>query len=274
MKYACYFMTRNFYKHIGPSLKSLLCHADVDKVFLLTEDDDIGIKLPDKVQVMNISGQKYFTKDSPNYVNLWAWIILMRVALHHVFPDIDRILTLDLDTLVVSDISELWDIPLGNNYMAGAIDVPLMGSDGTYINAGVVMWNLKQLRDGMGDRLIEELNTHYHKYPEQDAINMLCKGHIYLLNGKYNSGTHSRTNGSPKILHFAGKGMKTYLADERVKEYAEMDWEDCVYGASKPKPKGVHVKKSNQFNLCGACGTILLVKDQKYCHECGKVVQW
>ena len=38
MKAACYIMTRNVYKDIVPSLKSLLINSDVDKVYILAED--------------------------------------------------------------------------------------------------------------------------------------------------------------------------------------------------------------------------------------------
>ena len=275
MKAACYLATKNYYKHIGASLKSLLINSDVDKVYILAEDDDVGMKLPDKVEVINVSKQKWFPKDGPNYVNWWAWIILMRAALTKIFPDLDRILTLDFDTLVVSDISELWDIPMGNNYVAGALDLPLMKAGRNYINGGVVLWNLKQLRDGTDEKLINLLNTRKLTYPEQDAINILCDGHIYYLNGTYNSGTHARTNGRPKILHFAGKGMDTYLADPRVQEYTEIPWEECRHGAvRKAKNNGVPVVKKSGLNLCGACGSVLLVNEQKFCHECGKTAKW
>ena len=272
-KYACYFMTRGYYENVIPSLKSLLCNSDVDKVYLLIEDDDIGFELPDKVECMNISGQPWFKEGSPNYENLWAWIILLRVALTKLFPDYDRILSIDCDTLVVGDISRLWDTPMGNNYVAGALDLPLLGNNGMYVNGGVVLWNLKQLRDGMDDKLIHALNTWKFKYPEQDAINRLCEGRIYILNGIYNSGGHSRDNGTPKILHFAGKGMKTYMADPRVQEYGALDWADCEYG-KKRKPHGIPVQKVGKLNTCGKCGSVLLVKDQKYCHECGGYMEW
>lgn len=274
MKAACYFATKNYYKYIGASLKSLLLHSDVDKVYILAEDDDVGMKLPDKVEVRNISGQEYFKKDGPNYNNMWAWIVLMRAALPKLFPEHDRILTLDFDTLVVSDISNLWNIPMGKNYVAGVIDIPLAAANPNYINAGVVLWNLSQLRDGMCDKLIRTLNTKAYRYPEQDAINDLCKDRIYLLNGAYNSGSFTKTNGSPKILHFAGQGIRKYLMDPRVKEYDEIPWEDCVYGGSMPAKKGVPVKKANGLNLCGACGNVLLVPKQKFCHECGKATEW
>jgi len=283
-KFACYLMTRNYYKNIFPSLKSLLCNSDVDKVYLLIEDDDIGFELPERVECRNISGQTWFHEGGPNYGTGWSWVVLMRAALTKLFPDMDRILSIDVDTLVVGDISKLWDTPMGRNYVAGALDLPLVTNDNIYINGGVMLLNLDQLRkDGMDDKLIDALNTRKFAYPEQDCINHLCEGRIYLLNGIYNSGVmnydgttpRSRDNGTPKILHFAGRGLKNYFADPRVQEYKDIPWEDCEYGRfQRKKVTGVPVKKSKDFTLCGACGTVLIVPQQKYCHECGKPVKW
>ena len=276
LKYACYFMTHNYYQNILPSLKSLLCNSDVDKVYLLIEDDDVGFKLPDKVECINISKHKSMFKGSPNFQNDWAWIVLLRTAMTKLFPDCDRILSLDVDTLIVGDISELWNTRIGNNYIAGALDLPLMLNDRIYVNAGVLLWNLKQLRDGKDEELIQAINTRKYKYPEQDCLNALCEGRIYVLNGIYNSGDMSRDCGTPKILHFAGRGIKKYMADPRVQAYKDLPWEKCVYGKTNKTAlkNAVPVQKSGKFNLCGDCGSVLIVPKQKYCHECGKPALW
>lgn len=54
-KVVCYFMTRNIYQDIVPSLMSLLRNGNVDKVYILAEDTDIGIDLPAKVTVWSVN---------------------------------------------------------------------------------------------------------------------------------------------------------------------------------------------------------------------------
>lgn len=275
MKAACYCMTHGYYENILPSLKSLLCNSDVDKVYLLIEDDDVGFKLPENVECINISGQKYIDKNGPNFVNKWAWIVLIRTALAKIFPDLDRLLTLDVDTLIVEDISGLWNMPLGRNYLAGTMDLPLARDERIYVNAGVVLWNLEQIRkDHIDDRMIEAINSRNYAYPEQDCLNDICEGRIYLLNGIWNSGAFSRDNGTQKVLHYAGKGLKRYFADPRVQAYKDIPWEQCVYGRKKPAIAGTPVKKKSNHAFCGACDAILLVDQQKFCHECGKPAEW
>jgi hypothetical protein len=46
MKVAVYAGTRNIYKDMLPSVKSLLIHSDVDKIYFLIEDDIFPYELP------------------------------------------------------------------------------------------------------------------------------------------------------------------------------------------------------------------------------------
>ena len=68
-KLVVYTLTRNIYKNVLPSLKSLLKNGNVDKVVLVTElsDYDVGFDLPDRVVVMPVSKYGYFYEDGPNF---------------------------------------------------------------------------------------------------------------------------------------------------------------------------------------------------------------
>ena len=224
-RYACYCMTRNIYHKVIPSLKSLLIHGKPDKVFLLTEDDDVGFDLPDRVVVVNVSGQTFFSQDGPNYNNGWTWMVLMRIALCHIFPDIDRIVSLDLDTIVDGDISDLWDTPMGNHYMAGVREINKSAENGIYVNGGVILWNLAEMRKGKANEIIRALNTTYYRFPEQDCMNALCRGNIYELNPAYNFSNYSARTPYPKIYHFAATGW-WYETQPLMKKYKDIPWEE------------------------------------------------
>jgi len=202
--YACYCMTRNIYHKVLPSLRSLLAHSDAE-VFLLTEDDDVGFSLPDRVHVVNVSGQKWFPESGVNYHNHWTWMVLMRTALCKVFPEIDVMLSLDLDTIVCEDISEIWDTPIGDNYLAACPEPRQCRDDFVYINGGVVLWNLKQMRDGMADRIIDSLNREAWLFPDQNCVSTLCQGRIYHLRSMYNVCNYTRPTPAMKIRHFAAE---------------------------------------------------------------------
>ena len=220
-KVACYCMTRNIYHKVEPSLNSLLRNTpDIERVYLLTEDNDIGFEVPGKVRIKNVRKQTFFSPDGPNYYCQWTYMCMMKTALAKLFPQYDRMLTLDLDTIVLGNISEVWETPMGDNYLAGVLE-PKNTADGlTYINGGVVLWNLKQLRDGMVDKIIDSLNTEPWTFPEQNCVSHLCNGRIYCLHPMYNTSNYSAPCKNPKIRHFAAT-PGWYERDPLVQMYKE-----------------------------------------------------
>lgn len=228
MKAACYCATRNVYDDVIPALKSLLKHSDVEKVYLLLEDDEFPEKLPECCEVINVSGQEIFRPDGPNFVQHWTWMALMRAALTKVLPqELDRVLSLDLDTIVLDDISELWDEDLDGWYIAGVPEPLKCRGDMVYINNGVVLQNLKLLREThMDDEIIRKLNRKFYFAPEQDAINVCCWGMVKALDGRYNVTPEDftkRSDHSPKIIHYAAvkADWRKYALVER---YRKLPW--------------------------------------------------
>jgi len=223
MKAACYCMTRNIYEQVIPSMKSLLEHSDVDRIYLLTEDDDTGIAFPGCVTTVNVAGQQYFPRDGPNYNNGWTWMVMMRMALCHVLPDLDRILALDLDTIVREDISELWDTPIQNHYCAGVAESGKSRTGAPYINMGVVLWNLQKMRDGKADEVIQKLNEHYYRFPEQDCFNSCHENKIYFLSAEYNANYYTDMTRGFRIRHYAAE-PGWYYDEPIVREYISKPW--------------------------------------------------
>ena len=224
-------MTRNIYRMVIPSLKSLLYHNNIDKVYLLTEDDDVGFWLPKQVEVVNVSCQQWFKKSSPNYNNVFTWMVMMRMALCHVLPDAERILSLDLDTIIQDDITDLWDLPMDNKYVAGAIETALTKHRGySYINCGVMMQNLDKWRDGMADHIIGLLNTKKYLYNEQDCMNKeIPEDGKLIIDPCYNYGFFNQESPRmPKILHFAAYGANRFKNESIVCKWGEADWGDIL----------------------------------------------
>jgi lipopolysaccharide biosynthesis glycosyltransferase len=103
-----------------PAIKSLLINSDVDKIYLLIEDDVFPFDLPSNVETINVSNQKYFRPNGPNMNSHYTYLAMMRAALAKVFPDLDTILSLDVDTIVNQDISDVWNLPIENYYFAAS----------------------------------------------------------------------------------------------------------------------------------------------------------
>lgn len=205
MKAAVYAGTRNLYLDMLPALNSLLIHSDVDKVYLLIEDDTFPYALPPEVECINISNQKFFPSSGPNYKNVLTYIVLLRAAYPKIFPQLDKILTLDIDTIVNENISELWDLDLTNYYLAAVEETKISQKEGSYINMGVAMLNLKKIReDKKDDELIDALNTYWYRYKEQDCFNEFFRGQILILPSDYNACFQAAPPQHEKITHFAG----------------------------------------------------------------------
>ena len=208
MRAAVYCGTRNVYQDMIPSMKSLLIHSNVEKIYFLIEDDEFPYELPPEVECINVSNQQWFNVETcPNMKNRCSYMVLLRVVFTKIFPNLDKILTIDNDTIVKANISELWDLDMTDYYFAGATEPQYTKGKITYINMGVAMINLQKLRDDhMDELLLHNLNTYYYLNAEQGCINDTCQGYILPIGSEYNVNKYTHKNQvvvSTKIAHFA-----------------------------------------------------------------------
>lgn len=185
---AIYAGTRNLYKCMVVCAKSLLHHHGADHVIFLIEDDAFPEPLPDCISTYNVQHQRVFTPTGPNYNCRYTYMVLMRCAITKFFPDLDKALVLDCDTLVVKPIDDLWNIDLTDYYFALVEEAHIKHRPHPYFNFGVALHNLAKLRaDGMDDIIIKTINHQPFDYCEQDVVNSLCRRWIYALDPVYNS---------------------------------------------------------------------------------------
>ena len=233
---AVYAGTRNLYYDMVTAAKSLLYHDGADRVYFLIEDDvfpSAREDLPDCISCINVSGQTFFKPDGPNYASHWTYMVLMRVAISKMpeFARYDRVLTLDHDTIVRKPIDALWNLDMGHNYYAAVKESRVSRELGRpYYNFGVVMHNIRRLRDGTDDTIIRTINAVRLRFNEQDAVNSVCRGHIMELPVPYNVmwfNTPSVTDKDIIIHHYAASHFP--LRDqEDYKQYERMTWQDVL----------------------------------------------
>jgi len=229
-KCVSYCMTRNIYQMVIPSMKSLLANNDIDTVYLITEDDDIGLELPDVCKIINVTGQEYIKKSSPNYYTNFTWMVMIRLALPLILKDEDRLLSLDLDTIIQSNIEDLWDLDMTDKYVAGATERDLTKYHGyPYINCGVMFMNMEKFRDGKAQEILDLLNTKRYVYNEQDCMNeVLTTDEKLILSPAYNYGFFNQGEMCfPRILHFAGHGRRFNDLDV-VQQWRNKDWSEIL----------------------------------------------
>lgn len=116
--------------------------------------------------------------------------------------DIDKCIYLDSDIIVTEDLQALYSVNLDNYYVAGCRDIwidllpeekreerrertGLLSMDG-YINSGVLLMNLKKIKEYSIDKMfMQHINIDY-LYEDQDIINVCCYGKIIHLPAKWN----------------------------------------------------------------------------------------
>lgn len=130
--------------------------------------------------------------------------IYFRLFIPSMFPQYDKGIYIDSDVVLTDDIAKLFDIDIGENYIGACNDLsiadipPLVAytekavgvNAKEYINSGVLLMNLKKMRD-------DDLEVHFlallNKYhfdsiaPDQDYLNAMCNGKIYYLEEKWDT---------------------------------------------------------------------------------------
>jgi len=198
--------TRAVYRNMVIAAKSLLAHTKIHRVYFLIEDDEFQEYLPSVIECINVSGQTWFDPAGPNYSSPWTYMSLMRLAIPELFPNERRALWLDTDTIVEKDIGELFDVDLGDNYVA-MVEEPVRSKyPFIYHNSGVVLMDLEKLRDvGVYRKWIRLVNAVQYTAPDQDMINIFCQGEILTLPPEWNDAGHiTQSTDDPYIRHYGG----------------------------------------------------------------------
>ena len=206
---------------MATAAKSLLYHTRMDRVWFLIEDDAFPEPLPEVIKTKNVSGQKWFDPDGPNARKRWSYMALMKLALPEVFPEEERLLWLDVDTVVNKDIGDLFETDLGENLVAAAEEPMRSRRPFMYFNAGVLLMDTKKLAAAVPS-LVKMANGHPMDFPDQDAINLCLQGRIQPINPTYNSNYWIVEVPDPHITHYAAE--RQYERHELWQQYEKSDW--------------------------------------------------
>jgi len=238
MRAAVYSGTRNLYPHMVPAMKSLIANSSVDKIYLLIEDEKFPETLPSLIETIDVSGQKWFPPDGPNMTNQFTYMALIRACYCKLLPeDLKTVLQLDVDTICVDNIDELWNMKLGRKWFA-ACDEPYntywRPYGVYYYNVGVSLWNLAEIRKSQADdEVIRLLNTEAFPFAEQDAWGKLgYPRKIADMPHRFNECKPCGYSDNPAIVHYAG--WKHWWDDpqtprrEYYAKYRDMSWKEAL----------------------------------------------
>lgn len=176
-----------------------------------------------------------------------------RIFIADMFPEYDKAVYIDSDTIVSGDISRLYEQELGVHYVGAAHEQAMIQEDtygayvekvlgidrNNYFNAGVLLINCKQFREKNVLRQFTQLLQSYNFVVTQDEdyLNMICKNHVYWLEQTWNVEVFGKIVCREKdfnILHYIMVSKPWHYEDCRFADYfwgyAKMT---AVYGELK-----------------------------------------
>ena len=252
-----------YIRQIETAMKSLCRHNSHVKIYVLNQDipqewfsrlrmyvQEIGGDLID----CKLIGSQY----TMNWSNKLPHINHMTFARYFI-PDFvteDKVLYLDSDLIVTGDLTDLFGLDLGENYLAAARSC--FGA-GLGFNAGVLLINNKKWKSETIRQKLIELTEKEHKNVkegDQSILNMLFKDQYSLLEDKYNfqigfdAGAAEKNHAFifeipltplPKILHYISpdKPWKQFSVGRLREEWWKYSFMEWSYIVSSWKEKGV-----------------------------------
>lgn len=197
----CYFVPA------ATCLHSMMKHTCEDARFhvicLLSED--LSDRLKGKIQLIgggnvtysffNMAGRLQDIYVDSKYTEAASY----RLLLPELLPEYKKVIYIDCDVIVRNDLAALfYSVDLSDNYMAAVFEAPLdfqverfaaIGCNPMeYFNSGFLVMNLEKMRqDGLVEKFLEASRIEGLEFPDQDVLNMVCKGRILGLPPYYNS---------------------------------------------------------------------------------------
>jgi len=163
-----------------------------------------------------------------------------RIFIPHFIPErYDKIIYLDVDMILMRDISDLWNIDLGDQMMAAVMDPRLkvfsnswggilnykelgFAPDTKYFNTGILVINNKKWREEDSAVTVVKCisdNEKFANYPDQYGINIVMANRWVELDSRWNSFADTICE-DPFLIHFIGRKpmYKTYDNREEFKK--------------------------------------------------------
>ena len=165
--------------------------------------------------------------------------IYYRLLIPELFPQYDKVLYMDCDTVALADVAELYSIDVGENYIGAVADQAVAAVPQfceytknalgivaeKYFNSGVIVMNLKKFRE---IDFYQKFETVLRSYaftiaPDQDVLNLICKDKVCYYDGGWNkmpiAGADTQ---KPKLIHY-NLTMKPWHYDGIL--YEEYFWD-------------------------------------------------
>ena len=229
--YAC---DDNFVKHTIVSLTSMIENADPDRKYHIhVLHTNISEQMMEKAYALrndsfeisfeNVTGYLESIADKLPLRHYYTKTTYFRLFIAEMFPEYNKAIYIDSDTVVIGDISRLYDTDIGDNYVGAANEQAMVQMDvyGTYVervigidrrkffNAGLMLINCDIWRRvKLLDEFIKYLGIYnFIVTQDEDYLNVICKDRVYMLDQRWNTEltdglVYNYCIGEAYILHY------------------------------------------------------------------------
>ena len=219
---------KSWYHYLVVDLYSLLENTkNIKKIYLLLETDNVkDVPYLDKlikkysVEFKLINFNDVFDdlveKGNINRDTIYTNFCFARLALPYLVEE-EKILYMDTDAIVLKDISNVWRLNIDDYYVAGCKDYGVLTDNtyqrlsitGKYVNSGFILLNLKKIReDNIHEKWFDVINNNELKYPDQDALNVICQHNALYIPSMYNYAWNVTQEvvcrDRIRVIHYAG----------------------------------------------------------------------
>ena len=244
--YAC---DDNFVKYTVVSFQSMKEHASRDKKYCIhVLHTNISKEMQDVMYAMQDEQFQVCFDDVTEYLksindklplrDYYSKTTYFRLFIAEMFPEYDKAIYIDSDTVVLGDMAEVYAFELGENYVGAAREQVMIQTDvyGTYVekvlgidrneyfNAGMLVINCRQFRaQHVLDQFVELLHVYnFVVTQDEDYLNLICKNNVFWLPQQWNTevfGTIDYPEESFGVLHYIMVSKPWHYKDCRLGEY-------------------------------------------------------
>lgn len=239
----------NFVKFTCVAIKSMIQNASHDcqyNIHIL----NTGIEDENKQKVYKLANENfniYFNdvseslnsiSDKLHVRDYYSKTTYYRLFIADMFPQYDKVIYIDSDTIISGDISELYNYNIGNNYVGAVSDPVVARTDlfgeysekvlgigrNHYFNAGMLLISCKQFRENsILDKFIDLINTYtFVVAQDQDYLNVLCRNKVFWINAKWNTEVFGRllcAENEICLIHYNLVSKPWHYRDCRLSKY-------------------------------------------------------
>lgn len=208
--YAC---DENYVKYTMVSIKSMIENANPKnnyKIYILCTDvsneslEKLSRLQNDffSIEFVDMEEKMKDLKDSLPVRDYFSMTTYYRMFIPQMFPELDKVVYIDSDTIVLGDIADMYNFDLGDNYVAAAqcqvivqeeifssyVENVLGMNYLEYFNAGVLVMNCKAFREiDLLKTFLELLDMYtFVVAQDQDYLNLICKDKVLWMDSAWN----------------------------------------------------------------------------------------